>query len=361
MIFLVVLVHCGLVYESTGVGGLFWLVDDPSVNGLAGIVNFIVDLFVMPTMFFVSGYFAYVSLKQRGGWAFLKSKFRRLMIPWLLAVLTLMPLYKIIFLVSRRMPQESWTSYFHFSNGIFSQNWLWFLPVLFLFDVLYVLFSTGKIKLPKIPFPWAVAIAFLVCWAYGVCLRIFGWEGWTKTFIIDFQNERLLVYFVAFLLGSLGSRWNVFESNDAKKKSLLILLPATAIPILAYRHFQLRAFVFPRSYIVSGVSDAILSQFFLLLSVLSLMILSIHAFQLFRNRSGKLAGELNRNSYGVYIVHVIVLGGIALFLLETTLPSLPKYLLLTTAAYVLSNVIVSSYRYFIKTRIAAWVAGRMYP
>lgn len=45
MIFLVVLYHRGLVYESSGIGAYFWIVDDPATNDLSGIINLIVWFF----------------------------------------------------------------------------------------------------------------------------------------------------------------------------------------------------------------------------------------------------------------------------------------------------------------------------
>ncbi len=55
MIFLVVLIHAGGVYESSGIWAFFWIVDDPSTNNLAGILFLILDIFVMPTIFLISG------------------------------------------------------------------------------------------------------------------------------------------------------------------------------------------------------------------------------------------------------------------------------------------------------------------
>ena len=77
MIFLVVLYHAVGVYESSGIWASFWLVDDPSTNNLAGILNIIIDIFVMPTLFFISGFFAPLSLKSKKGWAFLKHRFKK--------------------------------------------------------------------------------------------------------------------------------------------------------------------------------------------------------------------------------------------------------------------------------------------
>ena len=100
IIFLVILYHAGGVYEGTGMWADFWIVDDPATNNLSGILGLIVDIFVMPTMFFISGYLAPASLKSKKGWTFIKAKFTRLVLPWIIAVLTLVPLYKVIFLYS---------------------------------------------------------------------------------------------------------------------------------------------------------------------------------------------------------------------------------------------------------------------
>jgi hypothetical protein len=60
--------------------------------------------------------------------------------------------------------------------------------------------------------------------------------------------------------------------------------------------------------------------------------------------NGWVWNELNRDSYGVYIIHVIVVGAIALSLLSVTMPAILKWLILTVAAYLVCNVIVSLYR-----------------
>jgi len=148
-ILLVVLYHVGGVYVGTW--GWFWLVVDPDPVTWVGIVGIMFDIMVMPIMFFVSGYLTPASLEGKSGWDFVKDKFKRLMIPWLLAVFTLLPLYKVIFLYSRGLPQEHWTTYFHF-NSPNSQIWLWFLPVLFLFDSLYLLLSKANIRIPNLSF-----------------------------------------------------------------------------------------------------------------------------------------------------------------------------------------------------------------
>ena len=348
MIFLVILGHAGGVYESSGTWASFWIVDDPSTNNLSGLVFIILDIFMMPTIFFISGFFAPVSIENSKGRAFLKSKFKRLIIPWIIAVLTLIPLYKIIFLYSRNLPQESWTTYFHWSNGIWSQNWLWFLPVLFLFNFLYLLLSKVNIRLPNISLKKAVLGVFLIGFVYSFSMDIFGLRGWTKTILIDFQNERILIYFMAFLLGALCFRQKIFETKPEGKMLYILINSIAWLPVTAYIFFLLYPWFNPGSFIVSRIIDRLIVWFCFGLSMLCMMYLMIETFRRYFDKTGKILNELNRNSYNVYIIHVIVMGVIALVMLSTAIPSLLKYLILTVSTFIISNLILYFYRKFVK-------------
>ena len=112
LIFLVVLLHAGISY-SHGMDS-FWIVVDPQKSEPLALVNMYLDLFVMFIIFFISGYFIPYSVKSKNTLEFLKSKFQRIMVPWFIAVFTLIPAYKAIFLFSRALPQEEWYSYFTF-------------------------------------------------------------------------------------------------------------------------------------------------------------------------------------------------------------------------------------------------------
>jgi fucose 4-O-acetylase-like acetyltransferase len=351
MIFLVVLYHAGGVYESSGIWASFWLVDDPSTNHLAGILNIIIDIFAMPTVLFISGFFMPLSMKKKKGWAFLKSRFKRLIIPWIVAVLTLIPLYKIIFLYSRNLPQESWTTYFHWRNGIWDQNWLWFLPVLFLFDILYLLFSRANINISSITLKKSVFAIFLIGFIYSFCMSIFKIQGWTKTIFIDFQNERLLIYFMIFLLGSLCQKLKLFETDVTSKKLYIIINCTAWIPINLYILVLINFFIRPGNFIFSETIDLILLWLGFHLSLLCLLYLMVTTFRYYLNKQGKILKALNENSYNVYIIHVIVIGCIALIMLNTTIPSLSKYLTLAVSTWVISNLIVYFYRNLIKSKI----------
>jgi fucose 4-O-acetylase-like acetyltransferase len=343
IILLVVLYHVGGVYEAADLWGWFWIVDDPSTISWVGILGIAIDIFVMPTLFFVSGYLTPASLESKSGWEFLKGKFNRLMIPWAIAVATLIPIYKVIFLYSRNLPQEHWSTYFHVTNPN-SQNWLWFLPVLFMFDVLYLLLSRARIRIPdislKVAIPGIVLIA--IVYSYGIG-GILGFRSWTLTPLIDFENERLLVYFMAFLLGALCFRQDVFEGKPQGKTLYTIVSSIAWIPVTIHILARLYPFFYPEGFSISPLYRLIW-WVSLHLALLCMLYVIVQTFWRYADKPGAAWGELNRNSYGVYIINVIVIGIFGTLLLNAGLPAVAKYLLLAISAYLASNLIVSLYR-----------------
>jgi len=346
-ILFVVLYHVGGVYESAGMWGWFWIVDDPDTITWVGIVGIIFDIMVMPIMFFVSGYLSPASLEIKTGWEFILGKLKRLMLPWLFAVFTLIPIYKVIFLYSRNLPQEDWSTYFHITNPN-SQNWLWFLPVLFLFDVLYFLFAKAKITLQAIPLKWSILGIFLVGFVYSFSIgSIFGFRSWTLTPLIDFENERLLIYFMTFLLGALCYQKNIFVEQPHNKMLYNIANSVAWLPVTAHIFARLFPVFYPADFSITPLYRAIWWLSFAL-SLLCLMYIMIESFRRYLDKTGKVWGELSRNSYGVYIIHVIMIGVFGTLLLKLNMPALVKYPILILSTYLASNLLVSVYRALVR-------------
>ena len=349
MVFLVVLIHAAVVYEKNGMGALWWIVSDPSTSDLPGIVFLILNIFVVATLFFVAGYLAPLSLKNRTTWSFLMAKCKRLILPWSIAVLTLIPLYKVLFLYSRGLPQENWTTYFHW-NSLWSQNWLWFLPVLFLFNLLYAGLSRLPINLSNISLKHSLGGIFLVSLGYSVCMDLLGLHGWTKTVCIDFQNERLLIYFLVFLLGAHCCQRRVFDSQWHHKKLDLILHCTGWIPMNLYIFLIIYALLNPGRHLMSEVADTLLLRFSFLLSLAYLLYAVITTFRKYLNRRGTISKTLCQNSYPVYIIHVIVMGGIAVAMLNSAMPSSAKLLLLTVSTFGASHLLICAYRKLLEAK-----------
>lgn len=343
IIFLVVLYHVGGVYEGAGLWGWFWIVDDPATIRWVGIVGIIFDIFMMPVLFFVSGYLTPASLEKQTVWDFLKGRFKRLMIPWAIAVFTLIPIYKVIFLYSRNLPQEHWSTYFHITNPN-SQNWLWFLPLLFAFNLLYMLLSRANIRLPNIPLKWAGLGAAFVGFAYSFAIGGFlGFRSWTLTPLIDFENERLLMYFMAFLLGVLGCRQRVFDEIPERKTLYIVASSIAWVPVTGHIFARLIPFFSPEGFEITPLYRLIWHLTFYLALVVMVYVM-IESFRFYITKTSPIWRSLSRNSYGVYIIHVIVIGVFGTLLLNTGWPALVKYPILVISAYLGSNLLVSLYR-----------------
>jgi len=356
LILMVVVLHSGLVYEAVLENS--WIVVDPVKNNNIGLIRMYLDLFVMFSIFFISGYFVPASVKKQSSLNYLKSKFKRIMLPWLIAVFTLIPAYKFIFLYSRGLPQEEWFSYFHFferagtdlasyaNNPV--QNWLWFLPVLFLFQVIYLgLYKVKALQL-NISLKTAILSTFLLGTIYGVAVSTLGYSGWYHSVLLHFQNERLLVYFLSFLLGTLCYKLKVFDGGLNKKwyiaTNVVLTFSLGIFTVVALNTFFNLIDPQREFYFISAFGDRVFYYATGLLSMLAMLHVLLYTFQKSLNRTNALLGELSRNSYSVYIIHVIVLGVIAITLLDLTWPAMIKFLILSILTFGISNMMIYSWR-----------------
>ncbi len=356
LILMVVVLHSGLVYEAVLENS--WIVVDPVKNNNIGLIRMYLDLFVMFSIFFISGYFLPASVKKQSSIDYLKSKFKRIMLPWLIAVLTLIPAYKFIFLYSRGLPQEVWYSYFHifertgtdlmfFANNPV-QNWLWFLPVLFLFQVIYlVLYKTKGLQM-RLTLKTAVASTFVIGTIYGVALSTLGYSGWYHSALLHFQNERLLVYFLSFLLGTLCYKLKIFDGGLSKKwfiiSNIVLTFSLAIFTVVALNTFFNLIDPQRNFFFVSAFVDRIFYYATGLISMLTMLHVLLYSFQKSLNKTNMLYSELSRNSYSVYIIHTVVLGVIALTLLDINLPVMIKFLILTLLTFGISNMMIYTWR-----------------
>jgi len=377
MILLVVVLHAGIVYEP--ILENTWIVSDPVKNSSIGLIRMYLDIFVMFIIFFISGYFVPISLKSKTNWSFIKAKFNRIMIPWIVSVLTIIPLYKVIFLYSRGLPQEEWYSYFHifqrtgtdlsfFANNP-TQSWLWFLPVIFVFQVIYLMMNKAGLFKINISLKTAVILTLVTGIAYSLIISAINLRGWYHSPLFHFQRERLLIYFMVFLLGSLCFKLRVFESDVKNKKqyiwsNVVLSVSMTVFTVVAMNLFFNMIDPARNYFFVSLWVDRAIYYTSLLLTMMSFLYIFVYVFRFNLNKSNRIMNELNKNSYAVYIIHLIVIGGVALLLLNINIPAFVKLLVVIILSYSISNGIVSAYRalfqkYFSSNglRIATVAAG----
>ena len=334
LIFLVVANHSGLVYESSGVTSEFWIVDDPQTNHFVGLINLIIDIFVIVAFFLLSGFFAAKSLAQHGAAKFIKRRSSRLLIPWLIGVVFLMPIYKWIFLFSRKLPQESWEQYLYLNNGILSQSWLWFLPVLFCFSVLYSFFERQVRQLGAKSISTLVILMLLTGFVYSFTMEWLGWRGWTKSAFLDFQNERLLIYAMAFVLGAIMYHKKSFERAFIPGWAFHTANTLIFLPVCTYIVFLLNPVLNPGFVLLSPLADTSIKWLSFQISILGLTLIFLESGRRCLNKTNWLFELFNQHSLSIYVVHVIVLGILATAMLNLDAPSFLKYIILAAGTFI---------------------------
>lgn len=356
LIFLVILLHAGLVYETVLENS--WIVSDPNKNSSIGLIRMYLDMFVMFIIFFISGYFIDYSVKSKSTTKFLTSKFKRILLPWIVAVVTLIPAYKAIFLFSRGLPQEAWYSYFHIFNRVGGdpyffadnpvQNWLWFLPVLFAFQVIYMVLSKSKVIPSGISLKYGVILTFIIGVSYSMIISSLDLVGWFHSGLFHFQNERIITYFMFFLLGAICYKVRVFD-RDLSKKYFIISNVVLTLSMSLYTIVALNLFfniVNPERnyYFISEFFDRLFYYIFLMLTVLSLIQILVYTFKKSLNKTSWITTQLNLNSYFVYIIHVVIIGLVSLALINIQLPTYVKLLIVVVLTFLISNILVYMYR-----------------
>lgn len=167
MVLLVLIFHSGASYGSMVA---FWPYHDPNPTEFVDIIMLLFDVFMMSILFFIAGYFALPSLQKKGGRGFLKDKFKRLGIPWLVVTSLVLPVLDYLHYYTQSIGEGClprnygahwWLSMkkfteFHIGQmrmseyldmtEHFYQRYTWFLSLLLLFFVLFWLLYEARKK-----------------------------------------------------------------------------------------------------------------------------------------------------------------------------------------------------------------------
>jgi hypothetical protein len=130
-----------------------------------------------------------------------------------------------------------------------------------------------------------------------------------------------------------------------EKKTLYNIANSVAwLPLTGHIFVRLWPFFFPASYAVTPLYRILWFTSFHLSSIVMAYVM-VESFRFYLDKTGKVWQELNRNSYGVYIIHVVVIGLFGTLLLGLNLPGWAKYPILFVLSYLGSNLLVSLYRW----------------
>jgi glucan biosynthesis protein C len=300
------------------------------------------DVFFMALMFLIGGFFVVNGLKKKGTTPFIRDRFYRLFLPFVVAVSSLMLIaYYPAYLNAH--PEGGLRNFLR--DFIFVEGWPpgppWFIWVLFLFNVIIAVFSKSFIlfvsgianKLQTwVNHPLKVALLiYIIVWLlYVPASWLFGAYSWKSFGPFAFQESRLLLYFGFFIFGSILGASNIEKgilSSDSRFMKywpvwlgacILFYLFLLGLEELGREGFGKKLGEWP-SKIIYGCVYAGSTCFS------SLAFLTI--FRKFIKRVSPVWDSLTRNAYCIYLIHYIFVLWCQYELLNVNLPAFIKFLI----------------------------------
>jgi glucan biosynthesis protein C len=317
--------------------------------GATQFVEFM-NMWMMPLFFIISGASIYYSLKRRSGGSFLKERFFRIMVPWLLTGMFLMgPVQVYLERLSHGEFSGNFLQFFpHYFDGLylFGGNFawmgmhLWYLMFLSVFSVIFLPLFLPRIKTGLSPLqsiavklgkPWALALLWVPVAAAALLSKVTG-----LTVTEQAGSWDVLSYAVFFMLGYM-----LFASaglqQAIKKQGGWFLLAAVVFSAL---HLVLRFYIRPAFY------DAIDIRLF---ATWGWMVGLIWLGGRFLNFTNRFLVHVNEMVLPFYILHQTVIVIVAYFMVQTALAIPLKYGITAVISFA---VIVALYELLVR-RIGA--------
>jgi peptidoglycan/LPS O-acetylase OafA/YrhL len=321
VIVLVVLHHAVLAYCTFGHFNpqhYMWstapIVDSQRWRGFDIIVLFD-DSYFMPLMFLLSGLFVRPSLRRKGSVAYLIDRFRRLGVPFALAVLTIMPL---AFYASYRMAGAA-TGFGPFwmqtiTTGPWPSGPPWFIAVLFGFDLVAVAARPllGRLDRhpPNLSFAFLATVSLVTFLPLLIACGPYLWFSWGP---FSIQASRILLYAAYFFVGVAAGPGLYIQGRRPVRLAALLF-----VPLLVEQACELRipASLSPLTWhILYGLTMA------LFCTATTRALLAV--FTRFKRRSA-IWDSLSANAYGIYLVHYLFVLWAQYALLDWHIGAIPK-------------------------------------
>ncbi len=307
VVLLVVVLHGSMTYMAYA--PTWWYVLDPKNSEIFTWVVLLVDVPIMPILFFIAGYFALPSLQKKGSRQFVKDKLLRVGAPWLFGVLFLAPLITYMIYFSRGVPMsflDFWRT--DFWGKMYQQSVYWFLGILLLlFLALAWVYEWGdRLRGPqRVVRPTGkVFAAFigLIAAAFLIISLSFGPDAWWHNYLLVYQPVRVPLYIGYFVLGIYAYQRGWFTAGGYQPE----IGPwgwACVLTGLAYLAYRWGVATTPDMPLPVKVGTALLFNTF----CFTALIAGLALFQRKVNRAGPIWRSLAANSYGIYYFHPLIL------------------------------------------------------
>ena len=324
--------HVIYFYNNKGVfGGIGGWGDGPQYQD---VVMYILYPWFMPLLFLLAGISARYSLQKYAAGTWFKARTRKLLVPGTIGLFVFqwMVGYFNTAVAGRAGDLEGLpmvAKYVVWSiSGI---GPLWFIQLLWLLSLLLLLVRA----IDKKDRFWNWCGKANIVWI--ILLGVLFWVG-EQTLIKQPRPEsadgllnlyKPLFYLLPFLLG-----YFVFSHDQVQEKVKAAWIPLMASAVIA------GGILIGTTFGQDNTSPAYLSSPLNCIYGWLMCLALMGWFQACFDRSGKFAGYMTRASFGLYIVHYLVIASIGYMLkVYTPLPPVADYLILTAAVFALSPLL----------------------
>ena len=318
------------------------------------------DVFFMSMMFLISGIFVLPALARKGPRAFLRDRFYRLFIPFIIGVTILAP---IAYLPSWYLAHGNYDLGPFLKDFFTTEGWPpgppWFIWVLFLFNFIIAicynrirpgLQKAGDFVGRQAPHPARIAVGWylLTVVLFLPLVLIFGGGAWTGIGPFDFQLSRPLLYFGYFVLGMLLGIAGTGQGLLAKDSRFNTAWPWWVVGcLLAYTALKLVGPPIQALEDQGRINEIQARLLYRPVWSLSCMFSCIAFLTLFHrifdtgrpatlSPARKAWSSLATNAYGIYLVHYLFVNWLQFLLLPAALPAGVKFALTFIGALTLS-------------------------
>jgi len=339
MIALVILHHTAITYGASG--GWFYHELSPSSTLSSVILTLFCatnQAYFMGILFLLAGYFTPGSLERKGYTSFLSDRFLRLGLPLLAFGLILGPL--TVAMVTAAEGKGFWSTFvWLWNHKEFINGPLWFVQALLIFSLAYCawrawfgarLTSTQRVPQPIPGYGWWLLSALGVG-AIALAIRQVVPVGVN---VIGLQLGYFASYIFLFSLGIAAWRHDWLRQlnwNHARPWIIALIVAWISMPAvraLAVSHNGAGESNFSGGLNWTAISYAFWEPFVAWGMIATWLLI----FRQHMNQPSDIWTWLNRRSYAVYIIHPVVLVGIALLLREWAAPALVKFVVTGTLA-----------------------------
>lgn len=310
VILLMVVFHVAMGYATWDLS--WWWVNDIKKDSFFDLFVLETDVYIMPIMFMISGYFAAMSLNKKQSGSFWREKTARIVLPWIGGVLFIAPLvgYSVIF--SRTDTPPNYLLYWQqfFFSDYYHQAAFWFLGVLTLFFILltaaYELKPSilSKATEPGIPGKqFFIVFAVLTAAPFFVGNLFFWNDAWISVKrILVLQPVRIGLYLFYFCLGVHAWK-HLWFTRSGYNPRLMPWSIAALFMLFIFLAYRVAFTLVPVTSAMIKSGHALTFAVFCLTATFAL----IAFFQKFANSDAYLWRRLSANSYTIYFIHPCVL------------------------------------------------------